>query len=115
MKEEGGINTAVAVFLTKNVGTMQVAYSFALLAVFGLLAILGVLPPIIALLVAWCSQSFIQLVMLPVIMVGQDVLGKHQEMVSEKSYDDIEQIMQHLSNQDEMILKIVQHLETQGK
>ena len=113
MRDEGGINTAIAVFLTKHVGTMQVAYSFALLAIFGLLAILGILPPIVALLVAWTSQSFIQLVMLPVIMVGQDVLGKHQEMVSEKSFADIELIMQHLDAQDEKILLIVEQLQTQ--
>ena len=113
MREEGGINTVVAVFLTKHVGTMYVAYSFAVLALFGLLAILGILPPIVALLVAWTSQSFIQLVMLPVIMVGQGEIGKHQEMVSEQSFHDIEQIMAHLDAQDQKILTILQRFDLQ--
>ncbi|HEY6540051.1 MAG TPA: hypothetical protein VIZ18_03900, partial [Ktedonobacteraceae bacterium] len=62
-----GLNTAVAVFLTTRVGTMWAAYSFAVLAIVGLLAILNILPPVVALLVAWGSQTFIQLVMLPII------------------------------------------------
>ena len=111
MREEGGLNTAIAVFLTKHVGTMPIAYAFTLLAVIGLLGIIGILPPVANTLVSWTSQSFIQLVMLPVIMVGQAVLGKHQEMVSEKSYNDIEQVMTHLDKQDNAILDMAAKIE----
>lgn len=111
MRDEGGLNTAIAVFLTKHVGTMQVAYVFGLLAIVGLFGIIGILPSVANTLVSWISQSFIQLVMLPVIMVGQAVLGKHQEMVSERSYEDIEKIMSHLDAQDEKIFEILQRME----
>jgi hypothetical protein len=48
----------VAVALTKGVGTMWTAYAFVMLAFIGLFAILGLLNPIVALLVAWASQIF---------------------------------------------------------
>jgi len=122
-KEEqaaAGINARIAVGLTKRVGTMWTAYSFSVLAIIGLFAILGLLTPIVALLVAWLSQTFIQLVLLPIIMVGQNVLGRHAELLAEeqynttkKTYADIESIMKHLDDQDALILKIVQKLEIQ--
>src|SRR5689334_20018205 len=86
LREEGGVNARIAVFLTKHVGSMPMAYFFTLIALIGLLGILGLLPSIAYTLVSWTSQSFIQLVMLPIIIVGQAVLGKHQEMMSERSY-----------------------------
>ena len=123
LKEEqaaAGFNTAIAVFLTTRVGTMWAAYSFAVLAIVGLLAILNILPPLVALLVAWGSQTFIQLVMLPIIMVGQNVLGRKSELQADEAfkttmstYHDIEQIMQHLCAQDAELLhhtKMLIHL-----
>ena len=114
-KEEraaGGFNEKVAIWLTKSVGTMWTAYLFALIAVVGLFAILGVFTPIVALLVAWASQTLIQLVLLPVIMVGQNVLGRKAEIQADEAfkttmstYHDIEQIMQHLSAQDAELLR----------
>ncbi len=56
-KAAEGINTAIAIGLTKRVGTMWTAYTFAVLAVIGLFAILNLLTPIVALLVAWASQT----------------------------------------------------------
>src|SRR6266699_704026 len=102
-----GVNTRIAVGLTKTVGTMWTAYSFAVLAIVGLLAILGWLPPLVALLVVWASQTFIQLVMLPILSVGQNVLRRHAELMAEEQFTTptntshgIEEIMQHLSAQD---------------
>jgi hypothetical protein len=110
--EASGVNTRIAVGLTKSVGTMWTAYSFAVLAIVGLLAILGWLPPLVALLVVWASQTFIQLVMLPILSVGQNVLGRHAELMAEEQYNttmstyhDIEEIKQHLSAQDVELLK----------
>ena len=118
---EAGINAKIAVGLTKSVGTMWTAYSFAVLAIIGLFAILGLLTPVVAILVAWLSQTFIQLVLLPIIMVGQNVLGHHAELLAEeqynttkKTYADIESIMKHLDDQDASILNIVQKLEAQN-
>lgn len=107
-----GVNTRIAIALTNRVGTMWTAYTFALIAIVGLFAILGVFNPIVALLVAWASQTFIQLTLLPVIMVGQNVLGRKAEIQADEqfrttmsTYHDIEQIMQHLSAQDAELLR----------
>jgi len=110
--EAAGANTKIAITLTKTVGSMWTAYTFVLLAVVGLFAILGWFPAIVVLLVAWTSQTLIQLVLLPVIMVGQNVLGRKAEIQADEqfnttmsTYHDIEQIMQHLCAQDEELLR----------
>lgn len=111
-QERQGINDQIAVLLTRTVGSMPTAYLFIVLAVIGLLGILGILSPIVALLVAWLSQTLIQLVLLPVIMVGQNVLNRKTELQAEeqfnttkKTFEDILQIMNHLEVQDEELLK----------
>lgn len=111
-QEQAGFNTKLAVLLTKTVGTMPTAYLFVLLAIIGLLGILSIIPPIVALLVAWTSQTLIQLVLLPVIMVGQNVLSHKQEIQSGetfqttmKSFHDIEQLMKHMDAQDQELVK----------
>src|SRR5260370_31079023 len=81
-----GFNTQIAVWLTEHVGTMWTAYAFAVLAIIGLFAILGLLSPIVALLIAWISQTFLQLGLLPVIMVCQNVLGRKSELQADESY-----------------------------
>jgi uncharacterized membrane protein len=56
--------------------------------------------------------SIPQLPLMVVIMVGQGLLGRKQELQSEEqfnttenTYDDIKQVMQHLSAQDDELLK----------
>lgn len=107
-----GFNTRLAVALTKWVGTMWTAYVFVLLAIVGLLGLLNLLNPITFLLATWVSQQFLQLVLLPVIMVGQNVLGRKTELQADEqfrttmsTYHDIEQIMLHLSAQDAELLR----------
>jgi len=70
--EHVGVNGRVALLVTTTVGTMWCAYVFALLAFIALPSALGggILP-----LIQWISQTFIQLVMLSVIMVGQNILS----------------------------------------
>src|SRR5216683_2893196 len=124
-KAAAGFNTRVAVALTKGVGTMWTAYTFTVLAFVGLLGLLNLLNPITFLLATWVSQQFLQLVLLPVIMVGQNVLGRKTELQADEqfhttmsTYHDIEQIMQHLSEQDAELLHqtkmLIQLLEKNG-
>jgi uncharacterized membrane protein len=115
-----GFNTQLAVWLTEHVGTMWTAYTFAVLAIIGLLAILNLLSPIVALLVAWLSQTFIQLVLLPIIMVGQNVLGRKSELQADeayrttmKTYADTEVLIKHLDKQDEKIFALEQLIKSQ--
>ncbi|MEO7020872.1 MAG: hypothetical protein ABI234_12030 [Ktedonobacteraceae bacterium] len=112
-----GLNEKIALWLTRAVGTMLCAYIFGALAILGFP---GLVSPAIASLVSWASQTFIQLTMLSVIMVGQAVLGRKQEIQADEqfnttvnTYHDIEQIMEHLIAQDNEILrqsKMIIHL-----
>ena len=92
---------------------MPTAYLFTILSLIGLAGLLGYLPASVFLFCTWLSQMFLQLVMLPIISVGQSVLGRHAELMAEeqfnttqKTYTDIEQVMEHLSKQDEKIIQI---------
>jgi uncharacterized membrane protein len=115
-----GFNTKLAVWLTEGTGTMWTAYIFTVLAIIGLLGLLNLLPQFFFLLATWFSQQFLQLVLLPVIMVGQNVLSRKAELQAEEqfnttmsTYHDIEQVMQHLSAQDAELLrhaKMLEHL-----
>lgn len=113
------VNGRIALILTRIVGTMWCAYAFACLALVALPAALG--SGDILAMVQWVSQTFIQLVMLSVIMVGQNILGKAADRRSEMTYKDAEatfheaeQIQRHLAAQDAAIntlLEKVQQLE----
>lgn len=112
-----GFNTRIAVALTKGVGTMWTAYAFVALALIGLFAILGLLNPGVSLLVAWTSQTLLQLVLLPIILVGQNVLGRKAELQAEEqfrttmsTYHDLEQVMKHLLAQDTELVHLTKHL-----
>ena len=67
----GRFNTRIAVIITKSVGSMWCAYIFALISLVALPAAIMSHDPII--IVAWISQAFLQLVLLPIIIVGQNV------------------------------------------
>jgi uncharacterized membrane protein len=115
-----GYNTQIAVWLTEHVGSMWTAYIFAMIAIIGLFGILGLISPVVALLVAWISQTFIQLVLLPIIMVGQNVLGRKSELQADeafattmKTYADIEVVMKHLDSQDKKIYALEQLIQAQ--
>ena len=114
-QEMSGFNQKIAVGLTKGVGSMTCAYIFFVLAIIGFPGLLGASA---SMYVQWISQTCIQLVMLSIIMVGQSVLGRHQELQSDEqfattqhSFADIEQIMDHLDKQDDAILEILRRLE----
>ena len=102
--ESVGLNGKIALILTTTVGTMWCAYAFALLA---LVALPSALNGGLLAMIQWVSQTFIQLVMLSVIMVGQNILGKASDKRAEMTYNDAdatfheaEQIQGHLKEQD---------------
>jgi hypothetical protein len=105
--EHVGFNGKIALGLTTGVGTMWCAYAFAVLALVALpSAAQGGLFP----LIQWVSQTFIQLVMLSVIMVGQNILGKASDKRADMTYKDAdatfheaEQIQSHLQAQDHAV------------
>ena len=106
--EHVGFNGRIALTLTTVVGTMWCAYAFAVLALVALPSALqgGRLLD----LIQWISQTFIQLVMLSVIMVGQNILSRASDKRADETYQDAEatlheaqQIQDHLKAQDDAI------------
>jgi hypothetical protein len=93
VKKADGVNAKIAVFLTNIVGSMWCAYAFALLALLGLRP---ALKPGGEGLIAWIAQTFLQLVLLSVIMVGQNVQSEASDARSEHTYDDTVQILDRL-------------------
>ena len=63
--------------ITSVVGTMWAAIAFTVLAIISLPAALATGDPVI--IVAWVAQTFLQLVLLPIIMVGQNVQSRKTE------------------------------------
>lgn len=115
--EQQGFNTRLAVWLTRNVGTMACAYLFAVIGIAGLIGAFTNNTSLV-LIFGSISSYFLQLVLLPVILVGGNVLNRHQELQAEEtfqtsqhSFHDIEQIMQHLSAQDAELLRHARMLE----
>ncbi len=102
--EHVGFNGRVALLVTGVVGSMWCAYSFAVLA----LIVLPEAAKSPLLLVQWISQTFIQLVLLSVIMVGQAVQGRAADKRSEQTYADAEAILHEC-------LQLQAHLEAQDK
>ena len=108
-------NTWLAVKVTNGVGTMWCAYAFAALAIVSLPAAIASGNPVV--LVSWISQTFLQLVLLSIIIVGQNVLAAASDKRAEATYEDADavlhtalQIQAHLAAQDEEIVKILGHL-----
>ena len=86
-----GFNNWLAVKITNLVGTMWCAYAFTLLALVSL-------PDAIrggrSTLIAWIAQTFLQLVLLSIIMVGQKVAAAASDKQAEQTYQDAEALLQ---------------------
>ncbi len=80
----GRINTRIAVAITKLVGSMYCAYAFALLALISLPAAISSHDPLV--IVSWIAQTFLQLVLLPIIIVGQNVLAAASDARAESDH-----------------------------
>ena len=106
--EHVGFNGKIALALTTVVGTMWCAYAFSVLAFFALPS--AITSGSVLQLIQWLSQTFIQLVMLSVIMVGQNILSRASDKRAEMTYQDADatfheasQIQAHLIEQDHAI------------
>lgn len=113
--ESVGINGHVALIITAVVGTMWCAYAFTAISLVSLPSALktGSLITIIG----WIAQTFIQLVLLPIIIVGQNIQGKASDKRSEQTYKDAEailseclQLQAHLQAQDTVLDDVVAHV-----
>ena len=107
--EVEGFNAKLAVIITSGVGTMSCAYLFGLLAFVSLPAILieaNVLKrsdvpvfftkPGLILIVSWIAQTFLQLVLLSIILVGQRVQSTASDARALKEFEDTQVILDRL-------------------
>jgi uncharacterized membrane protein YjjP (DUF1212 family) len=100
-RRENKFNDWLAVTITRVVGTMWCAYAFAGLALVSLpAAIRGGT----ATLVAWIAQTFLQLVLLSIIMVGQRVAAVKSDRQLEQTYKDAEALLK-ISGEIHSLLK----------
>ncbi len=111
--ERVGVNGKVALIITAVVGTMWCAYIFAVLGITGIGAAVSNNATLV-LLVGAISGYFLQLVLLPIIIVGQNIQGKAADKRSEQTYKDAEailseclQLQQHLQAQDKILDDVV--------
>jgi uncharacterized membrane protein len=81
----GLFNTRVAVKITNTVGSMWCAYVFTLIALISLPSALNSHDPII--IVGWIAQTFLQLVLLPIIIVGQNVQAAASDARAESDHE----------------------------
>lgn len=86
-----GFNAWFALLITNAVGTMWCAYLFALLA---LISLPAAIQGGTATLVAWIAQTFIQLVLLSIIMVGQKIAAEASDKQALQTYQDAEALLQ---------------------
>jgi hypothetical protein len=108
-------NTRLGLGITLAVGSMWAAYAFTTLALISLPAAVRSQNAIV--IVAWIAQTFLQLVLLPIIIVGQNVQGAAADRRAKATYDDADAILhtalriqEHLLAQDEAIVRILDHL-----
>jgi hypothetical protein len=84
----GRLNNTVAVLVTRAVGSMWAAYLFVLIALVSLpQALSAFLNGDTVTGIAWLSQSFLQLVLLPILLVGQRVIAAAQDARAETDHE----------------------------
>lgn len=109
-------NGRLALWITDNVGTMWCAYIFT---VIGATGIVGALTnnTTLVLIIGAISGYFLQLVLLPIIIVGQNLQSAAADQRSEMTFKDAERILNecmdlqsHLAAQDKVLDDIIGHL-----
>ncbi|MFZ0767621.1 MAG: DUF1003 domain-containing protein [Acidimicrobiales bacterium] len=108
-------NSRFGLRITLVVGTMWCAYIFTVIALF---ALPSAIKQGTYFIVVWLSSSFLQLVLLPIIIVGQNIQAAASDKRAEETYKDAEavlkeseEIQKHLLAQDEVISSIMARLE----
>ena len=89
-KRENRFNEWLAVKITNIVGTMWCAYAFAGLA---LISLPEAIKGGTATLIAWIAQTFLQLVLLSIIMVGQNIAAAKSDRQLAQTYKDAEELL----------------------
>lgn len=107
------LNDRIGLGVTKRVGTMWAAYIFFGLSVVSLPAALSSGNVIV--IVSWVAQTFLQLVLLPIIIVGQNIQAKSSDDRAIATYEDAGAILEesreiqaHLGDQDQALSALIE-------
>jgi hypothetical protein len=110
--ERIGFGAALGARITAIVGTMACALAFACLAAISFPA--AIRSGDLIVIVAWIAQTFLQLVLLPIIIVGQNVQGRTSDKRAVQTYQDAEailheclQLQEHLMAQDRVLQGLI--------
>ena len=110
------INQKLGLAITRRVGTMWAAYIFFGLTLISLPAV--IMKGDLVLIVGWVAQTFLQLVLLPIIIVGQNIQAAAAERRAVMTYEDAAavldeavKIQKHLDHQDKSLAHLVTRLE----
>ncbi|MGH3841205.1 MAG: hypothetical protein ACRDR6_12080 [Pseudonocardiaceae bacterium] len=95
-------NAALAVAIIKGVGSVWCAYAFAVVALFGLP---GAIQGGVSGVVQWIAQTFLQLVLLSIILVGQNVQAAASDKRALDTYIDAEAILHEVSQLHDHLLE----------
>ena len=115
----GRFNTWLAVNITRKVGTMWAAYGFALIALVSLPASLMALARgDTVTFIIWISQSLLQLVLLPIIIVGQNVIqtaNDERARADHETLSAVHELTVHVHAINEAQTEILKQLRTNGR
>ncbi|MBV9582392.1 MAG: hypothetical protein JO057_27720 [Chloroflexi bacterium] len=106
-------NDWLAVLITRSVGTTWAAYLFVIVALVSLpQAFAAFVEGDTVTGIAWFSQSFLQLVLLPIILVGQNVTSAAQDARAQEAVRDNATALQTLQSQQQQLLEAQRTLAT---
>ncbi len=91
LRSVDGLNAKVAIVLTKVVGTMWCFYVFNGIALISLPSAISTGQ--LTVIINWVSSNWIQLVLLPALMVGQNVQSATADARAVKTFEDTERII----------------------
>jgi hypothetical protein len=101
-------NNRLGLAITNRVGTMWAAYIFVALTLVSLPGAIASKNTIV--IVSWIAQTFLQLVLLPIIIVGQNIQARAADARAIATYNDADailhdakEIQSHLDEQDNAI------------
>jgi hypothetical protein len=107
-----GLNGKIGLLITTLVGTMICGYVFAAIALLSLPSAINTHN--LTIIIAWISSNFLQLVLLPVIIVGQNLQAAASDKRAENTYKDAEavlheamEIQNHLKAQDAVLTELI--------
>ena len=109
--ERTGLNGRIGLVITTLVGTMLCGYVFAAVALLSLPS--AIASRNLTVIIAWVSSNFLQLVLLPVIIVGQNIQARASDKRAAQTYADAEavlaealKIQEHLAAQDDALTRL---------